>query len=483
MKSYALFPVDKALESHPAIICGDMVWTFADLATRVGSCMAHLRDQGVVRGDRIALVGDNSPGYLVTLLSLWHLGATVCPQQLRLPTGAIIDACDKSGCGTLIADRSALPRYRCETMRTIPFPRTEEAPLCPAGDFPRELDGAGHATIIRTSGSGGTPKAALHSIRNHVASAAGSAHIFPVGPGKRWLISLPFFHVGGIAIIFRTLPYGAAVVFPADGETVFEAARRSGATHLSVVNTQLLGLAESCGPRGGGGTLPHCEVILAGGSAMAPGLVERSVRARLPLHLSYGSTEMSSQIATTGKIAAPAAVPEYRVLPYREVSVSEKGEIRVRGLTLFQGYVTRDGLDLPLDRDGWFLTGDSGAMTGEASLAVSGRIGRMFISGGENIHPEEIEAALLRHPDLASAHVVAVPDDRYGERPVAFISLRPGASCTRAILEDFLRQWLPGYMVPDRFYSDCGTSDGGLKPDYRQLSQRAMAGDVRDAFA
>ena len=159
-----------------------------------------------------------------------------------------------------------------------------------------------------------------------------------------------------------------------------------------------------------------------GGGPVPPSLVDEALARGLPLHTSYGLTEMASQVTTTPPGASLEELRTAgRVLPDREVSISERGEILVRGETLFAGYVEGEELDRPLDAEGWFHTGDLGELDEDGYLRVGGRVDNLFISGGENVQPEEIEEALCRLEGVDEAVVVPVPDEEFGARPVAFV--------------------------------------------------------------
>ena len=146
--------------------------------------------------------------------------------------------------------------------------------------------------------------------------------------------------------------------------------------------------------------------------------LRQSVKLGLNIYLTYGLTEMSSQVAT-GKVTQinQACV---KVLPYRQISISPEGEILVKGEVLFKGYVAGAKIHLPLT-NGWFPTGDMGQLDKEGCLTVIGRRDSMFISGGENIHPEEIEKALLSIKGIEQAMVVPKEDKEFGQRPIAFV--------------------------------------------------------------
>jgi O-succinylbenzoic acid--CoA ligase len=190
-------------------------------------------------------------------------------------------------------------------------------------------------------------------------------------------------------------------------------------------------------------------------------------------------TEMSSQVTTTG----PGATREHlrtagRLLPYRALCIADDGEILVRGATLFQGYLGSDGvIDAAVGAEGWFHTRDLGWLDEDGRLQVTGRKDHQFISGGENIQPEEVEAALLRLPGVTRAVVVPVPDTEYGERPVAFVDGPPDERLLTLAAE--LDEELPRFKIPDVVYPWPAGANGRFKLDrqaFRRLAQRRQTG-------
>ena len=471
-----------------------------DLAT--AALARELAARGVRPGDRVGLLLSPGPAYPVLLLSLLRAGAVAVPISTRLPPAALPDLLRRIGCRRLIggADNvtgnddgiefvdaaGLISMASMECFEKIPFSlicqRGSEgvsgekvgnsAPAVPAGPPLPTFDPKADATIVFTSGSTGTPKAALHTFENHWSSAAGSNRNIPLRPGDRWLLSLPPWHVGGLAVVFRCLLGGAAVAIPGKDEPLADAIRGLGATHLSLVATQLYRLLRE---KRGREALLSLKVILLGGGPVPTALIEEAVRAGVRLVTSYGSTEMSSQ-ATACRPGDPPEVLNTagRSLAFRELSVAADGEILVRGRTLFRGYVEETGVCAARDAAGWFHTGDLGRLDANGRLIVSGRRDTMFISGGENIHPEEIEREILRFPGVLEAIVAPVPDPEFGARPVAFLRTVDGNLPDAAKLGRFLRLTLPGFKIPQRLLRWPDLEEG-MKPDRRALATLAQS--------
>ncbi|MEM9998800.1 MAG: o-succinylbenzoate--CoA ligase [Bacteroidota bacterium] len=452
----------------PALVLADGTVTYADLDARVNGSAAWLADHGLKRGDRLALLADPSLDLIALLWGCWRVGVVAAPLSLRLPDAALADLLARLAPAALVTDRSdaafGLPTHSL-TSFSHATPANSQQPI--ADSQP--------ATLIHTSGSSGTPKAALHTWGNHAWSARGWIDRLGLGPDHRWLLDLPLYHVGGLAILVRCALAGAAVVLPPPKTPLVEAVRRYSVTHASLVTTQLRRALDTATPADLD-ALRGMDALLLGGSAIPDDLLREAYDAGLPVLTSYGMTEMSSTVtATLPDARFDALRTAGAVLPHREVRLADDGEILVRGWTRFAGYLAHDAdagatLTEPFDTDGWFATRDIGAwveIDGQRLLQVVGRKDRMFISGGENIQPEAVEAALLRLPSVRRAAVVPVPDAEFGHRPVAFVEAEADLDALLTALD------VPGFMRPIAVLPWPDDLVGGMKPDLIALQDRA----------
>ena len=446
--------------------------TFAELEQWTGSIAQLLREQGVGSGELVGLLLPAGPAYPVLLLSLLRAGAVAAPVSTRLPDSRVPDLLQRIGCRRLIVGPGA-PLAATGGLETL----SSMALLCATADERSAavaplppFEPAADASVVFTSGSTGVPKAAVHSFENHWASAAGSNRNIPLRPGDRWLLSLPPWHVGGLSVVFRCLLGGAAIAVAGHDEPLVDAIPGLGATHVSLVATQLYRLLRE---ERGRAALRGLKAVLLGGGPAPPTLFEEASRARVRLVTSYGSTEMSSQATATRPGDPPEALQTTgRPLAFRELSVAADGELLVRGRTLFRGYVEGIQVQPARDASGWFHTGDLGHLDPDGRLVVVGRRDTMFISGGENIYPEEVEREILRFPGVLAAIVTPVPHPEFGARPVAFLRTVDGLLPDGADLERFLRLTLPGFKVPQR-YLRWPDVEEGMKPDRRGLAALA----------
>ncbi len=468
--------LEEAAERHgrrPAVVNGARTVSYAELHERVAVTAAALRQAGCNPAERVAIFAPNSPDYLVWLLAILRLGAVCCPMNTRLPHRTVADLLGRVGVRKLVVrdvdDRLGDIPSGVEMLQGRQFAATGKPPEEDAGSI---MPLHRPATIVFTSGSTGTPKAVLHSYGNHYYNARGSNRNLPLAAGDRWLLDLPLYHVGGLGILFRCLLTGATVVMPDKGETLDAVLSRYDVTHLSVVVTQLHRLLQQ--PESV--RYPALRYIILGGSPVPLKLLERAGERGLPVFASYGCTEMASQVATTG----PGSTTRQRLtsgklLPYRKLRIGHEGEIQLAGETLFMGYVEGDGVRRPLTGDGWFATGDLGRIDEDGYLTVIGRRDNRFFSGGETIHPEEIERALTDHDGVEQAVVVPVPDEEFGQRCVAFVQSRK--ECPEGpALAAWLGETLPRYKVPDAFYQWPETDVHNFKIDRARFRRLALDG-------
>ncbi len=366
---------------------------------------------------RIAFLAHSTPEVICLFFALWKLKKVACPLSPRLPS--LTNALDELG-AYFVTPHMPNPK------KAKPWKLAEDQLV----------------TLIFTSGSTGTPKIACHSLGNYIYSAKGAQTIINLIPDDIWHLSLPLHHVGGVAILMRCYLARCAISLES---------HLTSSSYVSFVPTQLLRLQKE-NPH-----LPRLKGILLGGAPL-----QGSYDAPWKIYPTYGMTEMSSQIATCGQ-----------VLPYRELKLKTGGEIFVRGKTLFQGYFHKtNGLSLPLDEEGWFATKDLGKWNENNHLEIIGRKDNLFISGGENIQPEEIENALKKALKVEEAIVVPLSDQIFGERPAVF--LRPYYELS--VIQEHLIKILPKYKIPIRAFplpkrDTLKPSRGELKEFLRHLIQ------------
>lgn len=290
--------------------------------------------------------------------------------------------------------------------------------------------------IVFTSGSGGEPKGVRLTMANLVAAARASAEHLGHGPDDCWLLCLPLHHVAGLSILVRSAYAGGSVRLMERFEPATAAAEmRGGVTMASMVPTMLVRtLEQDPGPYQG------LRAVVLGGGPIPDGLLERARASGIPALPSYGMTETFGQVATL----RPGAAPEARahLLPGIEMRVEPDGRLAVAGDQVSPGYAGEP--DRP---DRWLVTNDRGQIDAEGAVRILGRADAVIVSGGENIDPQLIEAALAGHGSVGDFVVVGVPDPDWG----AMVTCLYTGDASAEDLDGFLRQRVPSHLVPKRW--------------------------------
>ncbi|MGI9280609.1 MAG: o-succinylbenzoate--CoA ligase [Endozoicomonas sp.] len=436
-----------------------------DLDAKVELFRKAFHDQGVRKGDRILAPLTHALDAVTLIIACLRSQWVYCPVNPQMPDEQKEQYCQKIGAQwSLQADIG-------ET-KALEWPALTEP--VKGNDRSLTIESEVICDLIATSGTTGVPKAVSHTFANHAYSAKGSEVSTPLTEEDSWLLSLPLFHVGGFGIVIRCLLAGAEMVIDTKKTPLQQLLVQHRITHVSLVNTQLRRLLVQ-----GAESLDHCELkyILVGGGFASAELVSMVQAKDIRILTTYGMTEMSSQVCTGIPRFTDSGITSGEPLPYRDVSIDASGEILVKGKTLSSGYFENNRIIPILDEQGWYHTGDLGQWAGH-QLVVIGRIDNMLISGGENIHPEEIEKALLSIDDIIMAVVVSVKDDDYGQRPFAFVQTESGS-----LNEVFTKQKLVGtisrFKIPDMIrLLPVEQIPTGLKPNRQTL--QALAGRLAE---
>jgi O-succinylbenzoic acid--CoA ligase len=376
--------------------------SYAELYERARATAGALRERGVVPGDRIALALDS-----VALIPALHgcllLGAVAVPIDLRLNR----------------AERAA---RQASARLVLEGPLAGEPIDHPYAPEPSEI-----ATLMFTSGTTAGPKPVELSYDNWLWNAVGSALALGLDPDERWLCPMPLAHVGGLSIQLRSAIYGTTVLLHDRFETgralaaLMDSAAR--VTLVSLVPTMLARLLDA-----GLREPPTLRRVLLGGGPISRVLLARAEEAGVPVSPSFGMTETCSQVATDGFALLGA-----------ELRVADDQELLVRGRAVSAG---------ALSEDGWLHTGDLAEVDDRGRLAIIGRKTDTIVTGGENVAPAEVEAALLEHPAVADAAVLGRPDPEWGEAVVAQLVLRPGVRADADDLRGHCAARLAPFKVP-----------------------------------
>jgi fatty-acyl-CoA synthase len=427
--------------------------TYHELAARSARIAARLRTSyGVARGDRVAILALNDVRTFEVMIAASALGAAIVPLNLRL-------AARELGPVVRIADPKVL--FVDETHAAvladtaIPRARLADADLLGEASFDGvegTLDDA--LVILFTSGTTGRPKGAILPARAIAANAESTRRAWALTNEDAALVDAPLFHTGGLNVLATPLLYvgGRIVVLPR-----FEATA-SAETLIAEKCTVSFGVPTMIERLLAGGFVDKSAVRLwvTGGAPCPPSLLEAFDKKNLRLLQGFGMTECGPNCfrpfdgADRGSVGTPTFDLEARLVKEdgTDAPQGEPGELVLRGPQVFSGYLNDPQATATALAGGWLHTGDVLRAT-EKGWFVAGRKKEMFITGGENVYPAEVEIAICEHPSVAEAAIVAIPDPKWGEAGVAFVVLRAGEPALSADdVRSYLKGRIAGYKVP-----------------------------------
>lgn len=407
----------------------------------------ELRALGARPGDAVVADMPNGPRFATAVLSALYDGFVIVALNGRLSQEEKNRRLHEArGAGmrlVAVVDETSVSRFSSRETGRANARGRRAAVAAPAV--------CGDAVVMFTSGTSGTPKAVVLTWDNLAFSARSSNEALASARRGAWQAVLPFFHVGGLQVLIRSMLAGAApVVYERfDAARVLADAVRYGATHVSVVDKMLrdmLDAAEGDDPVLARG-LAGYECVLLGGAALNPATVRRVRAADVRVYASYGMTETSSQIANA--LIDEGFSGALKVLPGYEARIVEPdgdgfGMLAVRGGGVFGGYANAEA---SYDAAGFFITGDTAAVR-NGMLTVRERTADMFVSGGENVYPAEVACAIKGVDGVGDAHVFGVPDVVWGRRPAAVVE-RVDAALDEAALRRHLAGVLSRLTMPD----------------------------------
>jgi fatty-acyl-CoA synthase len=427
--------------------------SYRDLAVRcegVASVLWHA--WGVRAGDRVAWLGFNHPDQIVLLFALARIGAVLLPLNFRLAPAEWEGQLRDCRPGLLMHDthwaaQASELGSRCGIAvhgpDALDHPVASPAPELGQDDSP--------ALLVYTSGTTGRPRAAMHTQANLLANMRIAAQVQQMTPQDAVLTVLPLFHVGGLCI--QTLPAlfaGARVTLhPRFGaDATFDALQAQRPSLTLQVPATMKALVEH--PRWAQADLSCLRAVWAGSSVLPQPLVRAFLDRGVPLCNVYGATETgpfsialppASARTHAGSCGWPAPEVEAQLADVKQ----DSGELLVRGPNV----ATRYWPDQPVcDGEGWFHTGDLATRAGDGSYTVVGRARDLIISGGENIHPLEIDIVLAEHAAVAECAAFGLPDAQWGEAVAVAVVLHAGAQASADELREHLAARLARFKLP-----------------------------------
>ncbi|OKJ97001.1 acyl-CoA synthetase [Streptomyces sp. CB03234] len=483
---------------HPALAYFDGRLTYRETDTLSDSVAGFLASRGVGRGDRVAIMLQNTPHFVLALLGAWKAGATVVPLNPMYKSAEVAHVLHDSGASALICADRAWEEYLRETaadspvrvaltacekdlqtrddprvlgFQRLPVPTdTDDLTTVARAGHPapadRDLTATDVALISYTSGTSGTPKGAMNLHRGimHNAERQRTGHSIP--EGAAYFALAPLFHITGMVCQLAVCLANAGTLVLAyrfEAGVVLDAFAEYRPAYTVGPSTAFMALAAH--PAATPGHFASFQVISSGGAPLPPALVEKFRAGFGPyIRNGYGLTECTAPCASvppekeapvdpasgTLSVGVPGPETVVRILDEngKEVPFGEQGEIAVRGPQVVPGYWRLPEATAQTFPDGELRTGDIGFMDADGWLYVVDRKKDMINASGFKVWPREVEDVLYTHPAVREAAVVGVPDAYRGETVKAYVSLRPGASAEPAELSAYCEQRLAAYKYP-----------------------------------
>jgi len=434
-----------------AVVDGPLRLTFAEVVQRIRCAAGAFAELGIEKGDRVAVWAPNCAEWIIAAFGLLTAGGVLVPVNTRFKPEEAADIIGRSGAKAVLVQKGFLG-LDYTAPAGVPVIDLKSDFLSSGSPFHRDVDGTDISDIIFTSGTTGRPKGARMNHGQTLRMYEEWATLADLREGDRYLMINPYFHTFGLkAGLIASFLRGATMLPVAafDIDRVVELIAAERITTLPGPPTlyhSLLAVDDK-------DKLATLRAGVTGAADIPVELVHR-IHDELPfqtLMTGYGLTEAGNvTLSRPGDsfedVATTAGLPCEDI----EVRVADDGEVLVRGYGVMQGY-----LDDPvataeaIDPDGWLHTGDLGSFTESGRLRIVGRKKDMFIVGGFNAYPAEIEGFLLEHPAVAQAAVIGVPDERMGQVGKAFIVLKDGKTVVGG---DELIAWsrdrMAGFKVP-----------------------------------
>ncbi|GHB60360.1 fatty acid--CoA ligase [Streptomyces umbrinus] len=435
-----------------AVVDGALRLTFRELADRIRVAAGAYREQlGVRKGDRVALWAPNSAEWIVAAFGLLAAGGVLVPVNTRFKDTEAHDIVRRSGAKALLVQGGFLDR-EFTGPRGVPVVDLTSGFLtsgAPLADAARDLGEDDLADIIFTSGTTGRPKGVMTTHGQTLRLYDEWCHLAGLRQGDRYLMVNPYFHIFGykaglVASLLRGATMLPVPVF--DTARVLDLVERERVTVLPGPPTLYHSLLQAPPGR----DLSSLRVAVTG-SADIPVELVRRITTELPfryLMTGYGLTEAGTVTASRpGDPYEAVATTVGRPCQGFDVRIADDGEVLVRGYAVMRGYLDDPAATAEaIDCDGWLHTGDLGELDEDGRLRIGGRKKDMFIVGGFNAYPAEIEGFLLEHPAVAQAAVIGVPDERLGQVGRAFVVACEAVSADELIA--WSRERMAGFKVP-----------------------------------
>jgi fatty-acyl-CoA synthase len=473
---------------RPALVFEGTSTSYSEFQNQTSRLAQRFLELGVRAGDRIAIVIDNHPAYLAAIFAGAQIGAIPLPVNTRLALKELQFILNDAEPALVLVDEAS-----CDRVREALKPQGAEVLYVPKqiADWLAALnESSPFADIVAvraddpgmlmySSGTTGRPKGALLPNRKALFNSLNAELCFGLNPDDHCLVVAPLFHSLGLHILSLPIFHAGGCVVLHDkfsAEQALAAIGENAITYMGGVPTHYERMLECLRAAASERfDLSSLRFAFGAGAAVAPGTIRAFADFGVVLKQGYGQTETSMltcldeehALSKAGSVGRALEHHELRVIsrdglagqpadwtdvqPAREPGNGEIGEIVVRGPITMLGYWRDEQATRETLRDGWVLTGDLAEIDDEGFITLVGRSKEMFISGGENVYPAEVEAAYADCPGIEDIAVVAMPDPRWGEVGCAFVVVRPGAAFDPEAMRAWGSRALAKFKIPHRF--------------------------------
>jgi len=427
--------------------------TYLDLDARAERAAAFLSEH-VGRGDRVAVISLNRHEVVEVLFACAKIGAVFVPLNYRLGRPELAAIVEDASPSLVLADDE---HAGLELPSMVPIAHAFRDDPAPAAV---EVQASDPWILCYTGGTTGTPKGAILTHSTVLWNAMNTITGWGLREDDVASVFTPLYHTGGLNVLMTPLVYmgGASVLVASfDPDLAFDLIDRHRMTYVFLVPSMYRMMMAS--RRWRDARFETVREFVTGGAPCPRDVYEAFAAKGKRFRMGYGLTEAGPNnfhtdpdLGLHGSVGRPLPFVEARVeIEGREAGPGEVGELLLRGPHVFSGYWGRPEETRAVLSAGWLRTGDLATRDHDGNHAIVGRRKEMFISGGENVYPAEIEAALMEHEAVADAAVVGVPDAKWGEVGLAAVVLRPGCAASADALTLFLRDRIARYKVPRRF--------------------------------
>ncbi len=457
-----------------AVVHESQSLTYAEMADRCARLAIALRSAGVGKGDRVAYLGPNHPVLADALFASGLLGAIFVPLNTRLAVPEL--AAQLNDADPLVLLWAPAYAEAVATLRELVGVReyvAVDASDAVAGSRPYDefIAGSGEPVeeslslddvcmIQYTSGTTGRPKGVMLTHGNITWNCYNMLLDVDVGGDEVSLVSAPMFHTAALNQLFLPtfLKGGRSVLMSSfDASRAFDLIAEQRVTWMFGVPTMFHAMSQS--PRWAAADLSSVRILMCGGAPVPESLIRTYQERGLVFLQGYGLTETSpgalflraaDSTRKVGSAGTPCFFTDVRVVRADggEATAGELGEVVIRGPNVTSGYWRQPAETAAAFSDGWFHSGDVAVVDDEGYLTVVDRLKDMFISGGENVYPVEVEKSIHENPAVADCAVIGVPDERWGEVGRAVVVLRPGESATAEEILGSLTGKIANYKIP-----------------------------------